>query len=162
MSAVFFMQPVGQLMAQLVGLWVVLGRKSHLEAHCSAGESDVNQLCRAEVDRIWRIVTGVGAAPALLAIIFRFLIWDAGLYVWEVKQDIPKAIRNSQNVYPNVRARDEVGSAHLLGRTGEDQYEGNEMPVQFSREDLWYYFIEQGNWRYLAGTSICWFLLDFA
>ncbi|KIW00742.1 uncharacterized protein PV09_07726 [Verruconis gallopava] len=160
MSAVFFMQPVGQLLAQLVGLWVVLGRKSHLQSHCSNDES--NQLCRAEVDRIWRIVTGVGAAPALLAIIFRFLIWDAGLYVWEVKQDIPRAIRNSQNVYPNIRARAELGTARLMSGWNVEQTEEESMPIQFSREDLRYYFIEQGNWRYLAGTSICWFLLDFA
>jgi PHS family inorganic phosphate transporter-like MFS transporter len=160
MSAVFFMQPIGQLMAQLVGLWVILGRQSHLQSHCS--NDRFNQLCRAEVDRIWRIVTGVGAAPALLAIIFRFLIWDAGLYVWEVKQDIPRAIRNSQNVYPNIRPRNGTGTMHLLGRVNMTQPAQQEMPVQFSREDLRYYFINQGNWRYLAGTSICWFLLDFA
>jgi len=32
----------------------------------------------------------------------------------------------------------------------------------FSKADLYEYFIEQGSWRFLAGTSTCWFLLDFA
>lgn len=32
---------------------------------------------------------------------------------------------------------------------------------QFSRVDLYQYFIQEGNWRYLAGTSFAWFILDF-
>ncbi|KAL9130768.1 MAG: hypothetical protein Q9217_001116 [Psora testacea] len=32
----------------------------------------------------------------------------------------------------------------------------------FSRQDITQYFWVEGNWRYLAGTSLCWFLLDFA
>jgi MFS transporter, PHS family, inorganic phosphate transporter len=32
----------------------------------------------------------------------------------------------------------------------------------FSKADLYEYFIAQGSWRFLAGTSTCWFLLDFA
>jgi PHS family inorganic phosphate transporter-like MFS transporter len=33
-------------------------------------------------------------------------------------------------------------------------------PKQFSIEDLRQYFIEEGNWRYLAATSSCWFLVS--
>jgi PHS family inorganic phosphate transporter-like MFS transporter len=33
---------------------------------------------------------------------------------------------------------------------------------QFSYTELHTYFIKEGNWRYLAGTSIAWLLLDFA
>ena len=33
-------------------------------------------------------------------------------------------------------------------------------PKQFSIEDLRKYFIEEGNWRYLAATSSCWFLVS--
>jgi len=36
------------------------------------------------------------------------------------------------------------------------------MPLQFSRKDLYRYFIEESNWRSLAGASLCWFLLDFS
>jgi PHS family inorganic phosphate transporter-like MFS transporter len=35
-------------------------------------------------------------------------------------------------------------------------------PRAFSKADLYEYFITQGSWRFLAGTSTCWFLLDFA
>jgi PHS family inorganic phosphate transporter-like MFS transporter len=55
-----------------------------------------------------------------------------------------------------------IGLHHLsVTSNGLDDREV-EIPLQFSRKDLHIYFIEQGNWRYLAGTSVCWFLLDFA
>jgi len=34
------------------------------------------------------------------------------------------------------------------------------LPNQFSWADIKQYFYTEGNWRYLAGTSMCWFLLD--
>ena len=40
--------------------------------------------------------------------------------------------------------------------------EDEPLPKQFSRQDLVEYFWTEGNWRFLAGTSLCWFLLDFA
>ena len=36
------------------------------------------------------------------------------------------------------------------------------LPKQFSKDDMIEYFVTEGNWRLLAGTAICWFLLDFA
>jgi PHS family inorganic phosphate transporter-like MFS transporter len=34
------------------------------------------------------------------------------------------------------------------------------MPIQFSFEDLYSYFVREGNWYYLLGTSATWFVLD--
>jgi MFS transporter, PHS family, inorganic phosphate transporter len=34
------------------------------------------------------------------------------------------------------------------------------MPIQFSKEDMYNYFIRDGNWTYLLGTSATWFFLD--
>lgn len=34
------------------------------------------------------------------------------------------------------------------------------MPVQFSKIDLYNYFIRDGNWHYLVGTAATWFVLD--
>ena len=41
---------------------------------------------------------------------------------------------------------------------------GSDAPewTQFSLVELRHYLWDQGKWRYLAGTSICWCLLDFA
>lgn len=156
MAAVFLMQPIGQLAAQLVGLFVLLGYNRSYDLNgCTTREK-----CGASVDGIWRWVTGVGAIPALLAIVFRFLIKDPGLYDLDVKNEGDRAIRNTDNLYssqtnvvqhdiPLLPVPNPVHTEHAL-------------PVQFSRDDLYDYFWAQGNWRYLLGTSVCWFLVDFA
>jgi PHS family inorganic phosphate transporter-like MFS transporter len=162
MAAVFFMQPIGQLVAQLVGLWVLYGLDNHLQLRqkCVTGTNDE---CIKIVDKIWRIVSGVGAVPALLAIVFRFMIWDSGLYDIEVKRQTPRAFRNTKRVYRSVALdNDPLALQHLSNTTTGFSNSEAEIPLQFSRKDLHCYLIKQGNWRYLAGTSTCWFLLDFA
>lgn len=37
-----------------------------------------------------------------------------------------------------------------------------DMPIQFSRKDMYRYFIKERNWLYLLGTSSTWFFLDVA
>jgi PHS family inorganic phosphate transporter-like MFS transporter len=162
MAAVFLMQPIGQLVVQLVGLWVLYGLDNQLQMREKCLIS-TNDECIKIVDKIWRIVSGVGAVPALLAIVFRFLIWDSGLYDLEVKKQTPRAFRNTKRVYRNAVLENESVALQHLSTTSSGAYDGEaEIPLQFSRKDLHFYFIKQGNWRYLAGTSICWFLLDFA
>jgi PHS family inorganic phosphate transporter-like MFS transporter len=160
MAAVFFMQPLGQLAAQVVGLLVTFGtnKQMDLQKHCIDPKNDI---CVSGIDRIWRIVTGVGAGPALLAIIFRFLIWDSGLYDLEVKKETPRAFRNTQRVYRNVRTNIYPTPGHHNGHLNAKEGDAP-MSLQFSKRDLHRYFIAEGNWKTLAGASICWFLLDFA
>lgn len=161
MAAVFLMQPIGQLAAQLVGLLVFLGinKQMDLQKKCIDPQ---NNRCLSGVDRIWRIVTGVGAVPALLAIVFRFLIWDSGLYDLEVKKETPRAFRNTQRVYRNVQINSSPNIAFQSGDSNGKVDVGAPEPLQFSKRDLHRYFIAEGNWRTLAGASTCWFLLDFA
>jgi PHS family inorganic phosphate transporter-like MFS transporter len=45
---------------------------------------------------------------------------------------------------------------------GDDVELKNVRPDAFARNELFRYFIREGNIKYLLGTSICWFLLDFA
>lgn len=156
------MQPLGQLLAQAFGIFVLLGFNSHNQLRDNCSDTKPNDACLRGVDRLWRLVVGIGAVPALFAIISRFLIWDSGVYELEVKKEIPRALRNTARVYRNARA-DSGGSIEF-----QDSGHGNnldqqaEPPAQFSLRDLYVYFIDEGNWRYLAGTSICWFLLDFS
>lgn len=161
MAAVFLMQPIGQLAAQLVGLLVSLGinKQMDLQKNCI---NPTNDRCLSGVDRIWRIVTGVGAGPALFAIVFRFFIWDSGLYDLEVKKETPRAFRNSQRVYRNVEINSSPNIAFQNVDSNDKEGVGAPEPLQFSKRDLHRYFIAEGNWRTLAGASICWFLLDFA
>ncbi|KAF3764771.1 MFS general substrate transporter [Cryphonectria parasitica EP155] len=159
LSSVFLMQPVGQALAQLVGVWVVLGRNAqyNLQALQCGIDTKYEKECKSLVDGIWRIVIGSGCVPAVLAIIFRFFLYDCGLYSLEVKGKPGTAFRDTQRVYgaPPPGANSESPSLPPLPRE-PFQF----MPVQFSREDLYKYFIKDGNWYYLLGTAATWFFLD--
>jgi PHS family inorganic phosphate transporter-like MFS transporter len=161
LSSVFMMQPVGQALAQLVGLWVLLGREdtNHLQEMQCGLNTQYDEECKRIVDGIWRIVIGSGAIPALLAIIFRFFLFDCGLYSLEVKNKPGMALRNTQKVYGAPMAN---GHGYpMVSPTGASPLdELPEMPIQFSKADLYKYFITEGNWYYLLGTSATWFFLD--
>ncbi|KAI3548487.1 phosphate transporter [Colletotrichum paranaense] len=160
-SSTFMMQPIGQALAQLVGLWVLVGRdKSEgLQAMQCGLDTKYDRECRRAVDGIWRIVIGSGAVPALLAIIFRFFLFDCGLYSLEVRNKPGIALRNTQRVYGAP-----AGATAGYPMTPQDGMQPTNsqqpMPIQFSKQDLYRYFIEDGNWYYLLGTAATWFFLD--
>lgn len=172
LSSVFLMQPVGQALAQLVGVWVVLGREDmyHLQdMQCGINTVHAEE-CREVIDGIWRIVIGSGAVPALLAIIFRFFLYDCGLYTLEVKNKPGAAFRDTQRVYGapvpsgmsngNMAGPDGAVSLYPPGTGGAGTHSDCPAPVQFSPADLRNYFIRDGNWCYLLGTAATWFFLD--
>ncbi|KAI1872450.1 hypothetical protein JX265_005330 [Neoarthrinium moseri] len=159
LASVFLMQPVGQALAQLVGLWVLLGRER--EYGLQAMQCGINTLheaeCKKIVDGIWRIVIGSGAVPALLAIIFRFFLYDCGLYQLEVKHKPGIALRDTRRIYVAPETRNGIA----LGSPGATQVQSpQEKPIQFSKEDIYHYFVRDGNWYYLLGTAMTWFILD--
>lgn len=150
LSSVFLMQPVGQALAQLVGVWVVLGQDSKYDLQAlQCGINTLNEEhCKKIVDGIWRIVIGSGCVPALLAIVFRFFLYDGGLYSLEVKGRTGTAFRDTQRVYgppPPVGSSDEPDSPMTMREPCHD------MPVQYSKDNLYNYFIRDGNWHYLLG-----------
>lgn len=149
LSSVFLMQPVGQALAQLVGVWVVLGRNT--QYNLQALQCGINTLheddCKRIIDGIWRIVIGSGCVPAVLAIIFRFFLYDCGLYTLEVKAKPGTAFRDTQRVYgPPPAGLSESPYSPSLNRESF-QF----MPVQYSKENLHDYFIKDQNWHYLLG-----------
>lgn len=167
LSSVFLMQPIGQALAQLVGLWVLLGfqdTKKLQEMRCGL-DTKYEEECRQAVDGIWRIVIGSGAIPALLAIIFRFFLFDCGLYSLEVRNKPAVALLNTRGVYGDPTAPIH-GNAYPL-QNNNSARRGHtpdgpppNAPVQFSKQDLHNYFIRDGNWVYLLGTAATWFFLD--
>ncbi|CAK7267601.1 hypothetical protein SEPCBS119000_002635 [Sporothrix epigloea] len=173
LSSVFLMQPLGQALAQLVGVWVVLGREKmyHIqELQCGINTAHDDE-CRKIVDGIWRIVIGSGAVPALLAIIFRFFLYDCGLYTLEVKNKPFHALRDTQRIYGAPLGM--LGGGRVGGDGGTSINSGamslyspggahadEPAPVQFSVQDLKNYFIRDENWYYLLGTASAWFFLD--
>ncbi|KFY50582.1 hypothetical protein V496_09295, partial [Pseudogymnoascus sp. VKM F-4515 (FW-2607)] len=93
MASVFIMQPIGQLMASLVGLIVLLtvGRNGGL--HLMQDDDDA---AKKIVDSIWRWVIGVGAIPAIVAIGFRLTIPESPRYTLDVDQDGARALRDTE------------------------------------------------------------------
>ena len=171
-SSVFLMQPIGQALAQLVGLFVLLGFEDSkkLRAMRCGLDTLYEEECRDAVDGIWRIVIGSGAIPALLAIIFRFFLFDCGLYSLEVRNKPTLAIMHTQRVYGAPSGVPTSFQMHPTnGMHGNGLHSSNAMhpenspqpmPIQFSFEDLYNYFIREGTWYYLLGTSATWFVLD--
>lgn len=78
-AAVFFFQPVGQLLATLMALIATEGFRKYIlhnnDAPCSIYSVDGPGVeCARTVDRIWRLVSGLGTVPAAIAIISRLTI----------------------------------------------------------------------------------------
>jgi PHS family inorganic phosphate transporter-like MFS transporter len=129
------------------------------------------------MDKTWRIVSSVGALPAVIAIIFRFTITDLGRYTLDVQDDGDRAIYDTESHYGTSPSSSTIESIQLGDIQGESteadqhqepperqesQKEDEMLPDQFTYRAIREYFYDQGNWRYLAGTSLCWFLMDFA
>ena len=77
LAAVFFFQPFGQLVAVLVAFAATAGFNSRIAntTSCSINATDIRAVeCARTVDKAWRLVAGLGAVPAILAIYFRFTI----------------------------------------------------------------------------------------
>ncbi|KAH0556496.1 hypothetical protein GP486_005607 [Trichoglossum hirsutum] len=171
LAVVFLMQPVGQLLVTGVG-WAALsslGHSRHLYS-LSADLTAQNEQQRSTIDSIWRCVIGVGAAPALLAILYRLTIPESPRYTMDVVRDGERALSNirryhNRDTLPNALMGIQADAAG--GAPGGAVAAGNaalerERPNYFTREELNQYFLRDGSWRYLFATSACWFLLDFA
>src|ERR1700753_107395 len=76
LASVFLMQSLGQLAAYALVLAVLalirLGKQVNV-AETGYGEANYDTAV-AVVDEYWRIVVGIGAAPALVAVFFRLII----------------------------------------------------------------------------------------
>ena len=125
MAAVFLMQPLGQLLAHVVGLAVLLtvGR--------NAGLATVTDHTKAAmtVDQIWRYVVGMGAIPALIAIIFRLTIPESPRYTLDVDNDGARALRDTQKYY-NIQRRASVdGSGAMQGYRDDVEEHAGIQPV---------------------------------
>ncbi|KAM0723936.1 hypothetical protein Q7P37_000927 [Cladosporium fusiforme] len=220
MAAVFIMQPVGQLLAWAVAMAAITGisRDYNLDVGQLTTDPDEIDSAKIGIDILWRIVVGVGAVPAAIAILFRWTIPESGRFTYDVKQDTRTAFKDTRKVYEQQQAMQsentettdatqgteltEIGlesgqndarrhqngqdlMPQLTGRTsvtdasfdgfprssfGSNDNDMWEVPdpeddeeySQFTYAEMHSYFIKEGNWRYLVGTSLAWLLLDFA
>lgn len=208
LSSVFFAQPIGQLLANVLSLGAVEAFQSRINVPGqSCGD---NESCVRAVDRLWRIVVGVGIVPAAIALIFRFTIPESPRYKLDILQNVHSTFEDMRDFYgapeldaeggelevmsvsPTVRQQasrrssssSEIAPDDVIDNDSDDENieprhhrqisrvavpsmhlppgDPNFVPPLASWEDAKKYFIEEGNWRYLLGTSLSWLFLDFA
>ena len=106
MAAVFIMQPIGQLVAWAVAMAALHGISKDYDLNVGIKTTDPDRIDNAKIgiDILWRIVVGVGAVPALIAILFRWTIPESGRYTYDVKQDARTALKDTRKVYEQQAA----------------------------------------------------------
>ena len=195
---VFFSQAIGQLLANVICLAAIAAYKPYItDTQVSCGD-DIQ--CYRAVDKAWRLVVGLGAVPAVIALAFRFTIPESPRYKLDIQRKINKVFKDTQLYYGQhvresemsvvVQNGDEQHRPSMSSEISPDEVRDtdsdedgdvnppmdtqpppvsshlhssvSEEPPQPSREDIKTFFIKEGNWRYLLGTSLSWAFLDFA
>lgn len=136
------------------------------------GSSECNTTAVAleSVDRMWRIIVGIGVVPAVLALYFRLTIPETPRYTFDVTREVVQATADTF-----AWIKDEINPRHSQGSISEDQRQRNDqwqhqeaggldqtrVPVS-SWKDFVGYFGKWENGRILLGTSLSWLLVDLA
>lgn len=155
MGAVFAMQGFGQFTAAVVALIVTSGFKESLETASSVGKC--TGPCLEAVDKMWRVIIGVGAVPASIALYFRLTIPETPRYTFDVSRNAAKAGRDAQT--------------YIAGKPDGEADEAQRAPVQqetscevttkkASWSDFWAHYLQWKNGKVLLGTAGSWFFLD--
>ena len=139
------------------------------------------------VDKFWRIVIGVGAAPAALAIL-RFAIRESARWNLDVRGDVTNLNRSKDQITPRMVNSNgpQLGTEHSNtlpvvtpgkennreqgsyqksseGIIGQRDTDGSSLPSRkFKFSELRSYLFQEGAINQLAGVSLCWFLLDIS
>lgn len=100
LATVFFMQPVGSLLADVVSVAAVAIARSKISADARP-ENCIGE-CAAAVDATWRWIVGIGAIPAGLAIFVRWWIPESPRYTLEVEKDPHRAQQDVQLYYASA------------------------------------------------------------
>jgi PHS family inorganic phosphate transporter-like MFS transporter len=208
MSWVFFAQPMGQLLANVLSLAAVQAYKPHItniETSCLAEDL----ACFRAIDRLWRLVVGLGILPAVMALAFRFTIPESPRYKLDILQNVSTVFEDTKNYYGAPELEAEYGELEVFAVTSpaineygrsrrssnsseivplevidsESDFESRRseaysrptaastqlppgdpsfVPPLASWPDAKNFFITEGNWQYLLGTSLAWLFLDFA
>ncbi|KAF3913424.1 hypothetical protein ABW20_dc0110298 [Dactylellina cionopaga] len=141
---IFFMQPIGQLLGNLVALAALHANRHYIVgARINPTTNTCSDECIRSLDQTWRWIVGIGIIPAVVALYFRITIPESPRYTLEVARDYRKAYQEALH-----------------------QSRHSSVPTEAQQEPYWaelkkYLFIE-GNWKTLFGTSMSWLILDCA
>lgn len=94
MGAVFAMQGLGQFGAGIIALIAVAGFKESLLSGRSASnpQAACDGVCLIAVDKIWRIIIGMGAVPGCIALYFRLTIPEVSDKHFNIMRDLANAV----------------------------------------------------------------------
>lgn len=156
-AAVFSMQGMGQLMASVVALVMAVAFKhSYLGI---ADESLCDSSCRLAADRSWRIIVGIGAIPACLALYYRITIPETPRYTFDVQLDVEKADADIRAYMASKSKGEVLHTTCCRVMTSHHQQTPSLNVPKASWSDLKSYFSEWSHLKVLIGTSMSWFFL---
>ncbi|KAL4802392.1 major facilitator superfamily domain-containing protein [Aspergillus unguis] len=182
MAAVFLCQSLGQLSANLVALIAVAGFKQQLKEDTTS--ASCTGLCKRDVDRIWRLIVGLGAVPAFIALWFRLTIIESPRYTAEVTQNTLQAAADVSHFYrrsnsipepagPELRRVSDADISPTTSRPDSVSYPSISTAPSVATEqtynppslgDFWTAFrafaTKPKPLRILCATCACWFFLD--
>jgi PHS family inorganic phosphate transporter-like MFS transporter len=121
LAAVFLMQPLAQLTAQGIGLGALrgMGRDRHPDLFNETDHAKAAPI----IDAIWRLVIGVGAIPAILAIIGRLTIPETPRFLLEIERDASGALESTAEVYSGPKANEAKLSAATIAKADDTEPE---------------------------------------
>ncbi|KAL0933297.1 phosphate:h+ symporter [Colletotrichum truncatum] len=156
-AAVFSMQGMGQLGAAVVALITAEAFKdSYIDVKSI---STCHARCQLAADRSWRIIVGVGAVPACLALYYRITIPETPRYTFDVEQDVEKADADIR-AYMSSKSKGDV-DPELQARMKKESGPAYNTPSA-SWRDTFAFFRRWKNFKVLMGTALSWFFLDLA
>ncbi|KAK7966795.1 inorganic phosphate transporter PHO84 [Apiospora aurea] len=159
MNAVFAMQGIGQLSAALLLLVVTAGFKNSLIGSATHTLCSTSNGCNSAVDKMWRIMIGMGAVPGCVALYFRLTMPETPRYTFiVVARDAacvsngPEAFRRAK--WPEVEA-DEAGRVPTLMPVPAAEPEA----PKASWADFGQHYRKWKNLKVLLGTALSWFCI---
>ena len=184
LAAVFFCQSIGEAAAALVALIAIAGFRHSLTndpSHADCGDS-----CARDLDKIWRLIVGLGAVPAFIALWFRLTIIESPRYTVDVLQDSLQAVADVSQFYQQgsplqtsslsvgQESHERAESMHRPSHVEEGRIispvpsqrprtvdSNRKSSVPDSRWADFKRFLRRGhNLRILVAISLCWFCLD--
>jgi PHS family inorganic phosphate transporter-like MFS transporter len=101
LATVFFMQPIGALLANLTAVIVVLSLRGRLPEGSMPRTCNQNRECVETIDLMWRWIVGVGAIPPAFAILLRWWIPESPRYTLEVEMNPDQAAKDVKEYFDN-------------------------------------------------------------
>jgi len=144
MTAVFANQGWGQFSAALVAFIITVAFKSSILGMTPADTF-------APVDKMWRLLIGLGCIPGVIALYFRLTIPETPRFTMDIERNVEQASADIINVVANGNASVDPDAAIKRANVPKASW------ADFRR-----YFGQWKNGKILLGTAYSWFALDIA